>query len=271
VLFRSFHLEKAVQFVSRAEAEDTLEQLLQRNDHLSFYYPGGVRDPKTVRMNTWNRTAKETDWFAPFSKLVHEVTDHALTSYAPGLINELAKRDAKSDPVILALNREKPVVMPAPVAFARRLFYTHDEIEYALPQSNIKPALHAVMKLLADEEFDTVVEVRFTPDSTRGMIGPGTAGRGAGGAAWIELATALGAYSDGRRAQVYAKFDEVLRAHGGRPHLGKKTAVDARGMEQLHGESWRLFQALRQEWDPTGKFLPRDNLFLRKVFTQGAG
>jgi len=262
----AYNLEKDVQYVSRAEAERDVDRLLAKHDHVSFYYPGGVRDPRTVRLNTWDRTDEKPRWSAPLSRLAHEVSDHAAASFAPGLLSDLGRRDPRTDPLVRALNREGPEVLPAPTAFARRLFYQHDEIEYAIPKSEYRACLDEVMTMLADEEFKTIVEVRFAPDTTDSVLGPGTAGRGKGGAAFIELATPSGQYPEERIAEIHARFDEILRARGGRPHLGKKTPVDGGDMAAIHGEDWRRFQALRREWDPTDRFIPPDNPFLNRIF-----
>lgn len=263
---RAYHLEKAVRFVPRDEVERDLAILLRENDHLSFYYPGGVPGAKTVRMNTWNRTERRPSPGASFRRLAGELSDHALVSFAPGLLFDIGLRDARSDDLVRYLNRAESVVLPAPAAFARRLFFAHDEIEYGLPVEGCLGAIRAVMDLLAAEELRSIVEVRFTPDRSAAVLGPGTAGRGRGGTAYIELATPLGMYSDARIAQVYEKFDRLLRPFGARPHLGKKTAMTGRDMAAIHGEDWARFQALRREWDPEGKLLPGDNLFLQKIF-----
>jgi FAD/FMN-containing dehydrogenase len=122
------------------------------------------------------------------------------------------------------------------------------------------------MRLLVAEEFRTIIELRFTPDTSEAVLGPGTAGRGLGGSAFIELATPLGQYSDARIAEVHQKFHEVLLRHGGRPHLGKKSAVTGAEMQEIYGEDWTQLQALRRRWDPGDKLLPPDNIFLRKIF-----
>jgi FAD/FMN-containing dehydrogenase len=262
----AYHLAKAVQFVDRRETEERLDELLEQNDHLSFYYPGGVAGARTVRMNTWNRTDRRPSWTASLARLGSEISDHALVSFAPGLLFDIGRRDAHTDDLIRYLNRGKPTVLPAPAAFARRLFFVHDEIEYGFPRAAYPEAIRTVMDLLAAQEVQTIVEVRFTPDRSTALLGPGTAGRGRGGTAYIELATPLGMYSDARIAQVYEHFDRALRPLGARPHLGKKTAMNERDMAAIYGDDWGLFQGLRREWDPTEKFLPADNLFLRKVF-----
>jgi FAD/FMN-containing dehydrogenase len=262
----AYNLAKHIQFVDRQQAEADLPRLLRDNDHVSFYYPGGLPDARTVRMQVWNRTEQQSEWTARFKRFVHEVTDHALTSFAPKLLADIGTRDACTDPLITRLNREGPSILPAPLSFARQLFFQHDEIEYGLPVGRFAACLDEVMRLLVAEEFRTIIELRFTPDTSEAVLGPGTAGRGQGGAAFIELATPLGQYSDARIAEVHQKFHEVLRRHGGRPHLGKKSAVTGAEMQDIYGEDWTQFQALRRRWDPGDKLLPPDNLFLQKIF-----
>lgn len=266
----AYCLEKDATFVPRADAERDLEALLARHDHLSFYYPGGVRDLRTVRMNTWRRTPAKPSRWAEFARLGHELLDHGLSAFAPKLLHEIGARDSNEDFLLRELNAEAPQVLPAPSAFARRLFFLHDEIEYGVPMARYREAIQATLDLCVKEEFSTIIEARFTPDTTQAWVGPGTAGRGRGGTAWIELATALGPYSEGRIAQVYERFHEVMRALDGRPHLGKKTGVREWDMAAMYGADWDAFQALRRRWDPADRFLPPDNAFLRKVFTPPA-
>src|SRR6185312_11583289 len=145
------------------------------------------------------------------------------------------------------LNTDPAIVLRAPDAFARRLFYQHDEIEYGLARTDWRAAVAAVMELCAREELETIIEMRFAPDRSAALLGPGTAGRGKGGTAFIEFATAFGQQSRLRIAEVYEKLHELLIPLGGRPHLGKKTAIDGAGMKAIYGADWDAFQALRRE------------------------
>jgi hypothetical protein len=98
------------------------------------------------------------------------------------------------------------------------------------------------------------VEVRFTPDTSRSLIGPGAGRR----SAYIELATPLS--QDHER--VFAKAEDILRLHEGQPHLGKKTNVSAQDMLEIHGDRFVQFQKVRAAQDPDGKFL---NAFTQRV------
>jgi len=263
----AYCLEKDATFVSRAEAERDLEANLARYDHLSFYYPGGVPGLRTIRMNTWRRTAAKPGRWGDFARLGHELLDHGLSAFAPRVLFDIGARDPSEDFILRELNAERAQVLAAPSAFARRLFFLHDEIEYGVPMLCYREAIQAVLDLCVKEEFATIIETRFTPDTTQAWIGPGTAGRGRGGTAWIELATALGPHSEGRIAQVYERFHEVMRGFDGRPHLGKKTGAREWDMAAMYGPDWEAFQALRQRWDPADRFLPPANVFLTKLFS----
>jgi FAD/FMN-containing dehydrogenase len=263
---RAYHLRHGSRYVSRADAENNLAEILGQHDHVSFYYTSGEANLPTVRMNTWDRTPETPSWTASFSSLAGELGDHALSSFAPGMLLDLGRRDAHTDAVVKLVNEIEPVVLPAPTAFARRLFFLHDELEYGIPVGEMRACLAAVTELFAQEAFQTIIEVRFAPDSSVALLGPGTAGRGKGGVGFIELATALGQHSTLRIAEMHERVQDVLRAFGGRPHLGKKTNLDSKGMAEIYGEDWAEFQELRRAWDPQGKFLPRHNLFLNKLF-----
>jgi hypothetical protein len=126
-----------------------------------------------------------------------------------------------------------------------------------------RDAIGAVQDLLAEEEFPTIIEVRFTPDVSEGILGPGTGGP----TCYIELATPLGQFSRARIVEVYLEFDRMLRAkYKARPHLGKKTTATFEDMAKLHGQDWEDFLKVRRDADPSDKFLPRQNPLLAQIF-----
>ena len=101
----------------------------------------------------------------------------------------------------------------------------------------------------------TDAEVRFTPAHSQSLIGPGVGRK----SAWIELATPLSQPRD----VMYARVEAILRAYGGRPHLGKKTTFTHHELLDVYGERFTAFQAVRTRVDPTGKLL---NPFARRLF-----
>jgi hypothetical protein len=287
----AFHMEKDARFVPREWAESHIERFLDPDesdplfdfDHVSFYYAGGGgRSLKTVRINTWKRTEKPLSPGAEEIKTVRELFDHVGSAFLPGYLLKMARRSVNApgtapgpehDGTLVALNKRGPEVLPANKAFARKLFFQHDEIEVGipLPALNGRPdcgvfrkVMGDVQDLLAEEEFPTIIEVRFTPDVSEGILGPGAGSP----TCYVELATPLG-LSRARIVQVYLKFDRMLREkYGARPHLGKKTTATFKDMAMLYGEDWNEFLKVRQDADPTGKFLPPQNPLLAQIFRE---
>jgi FAD/FMN-containing dehydrogenase len=281
----AYHMFKIERFVPRVWAEANLEKLLdvgQKDpllayDHVSFYYAGGDTDPlETVRMNAWKRTLDPLSPAVHETKTIREIFDAVGSGFLPDVLLRLASKkiNAPGQPpgpddnaIIADLNKRKPIVLQANDAFARKLFFQHDEIEVGIPLHGdydiARSAIQATLTLMQKQEFKTIIEVRFTPDLSEAMLGPGTDGP----TCYIELATALGDYTKERIAEVYDQFDRLLRSsYKARPHLGKKSVVTYGDMEALYGGLWQDFQKLRQRMDPDQRFLPADNPFLNRIF-----
>jgi hypothetical protein len=286
----AFNMEKSARFVPREWAEANIGRLLDPDekdplfdyDHVSLYYPGGGGgDIQTVRLNSWKRTEKPVSEGADEIKTIRELFDHVGSAFLPEYLIRLGRRPVNApgtapgpndDDTLVTLNKRGPEVLPANKAFARKLFFQHDEIEVGIPLPVVdgKPdyqvfrdAIGAVQDLLAEEEFPTIIEVRFTPDVSEGILGPGTGGP----TCYIELATPLGQFSRARIVEVYLEFDRMLRAkYKARPHLGKKTTATFEDMAKLHGQDWEDFLKVRRDADPSDKFLPRQNPLLAQIF-----
>lgn len=252
-LVDAFHLEKVTQMVDRAHAESSIDGLLGANDHISFYYIGGAEVAEAVRVHQWNRTsaALTPEWEQ--LKTRNELSDFAVSAFVPGLARRIAgiEEDAWLSDLVAP---DHTLVMPGSRGFGRKLFYRHDEIEFGVPFERYGDCLAQILGLLSKEDFFSVVEVRFTPDRSQSLIGPGAGRR----SAYIELATPLSQDQE----LVFAKAEEILREHEGQPHLGKKTNVSAQDMLEIHGDRFVRFQAVRAAQDPNGKFL---NAFTERV------
>ena len=288
----AFNFRKTQQLVPRKWAEDKIGELLKKKqpeelfayDHVSFYYAGGGgEDLPTVRLNGWKRTNEPISNNAELLKSSREILDHVGSAFLPNALLRLARLtapdpgnpdDPDADDMLKNLNKRKPLVLAAKDAFARKLYFQHDEIEVGipLPVKNGKPqysryqqALGEVQELLLEEEMRTVIEVRFTPDASEAMIGPGTGGR----TCYLELAAPLGEYSRKRIRQVFSRFDDLLRAnYDARSHLGKKSTATFADMKHLYGDIWDEFNEVRLKMDPGGRFLPAENELLQRVFVK---
>ncbi len=62
--------------------------------------------------------------------------------------------------------------------------------------------------------------------------------------------------------EAFTTIEEVFRKHDARPHWAKRHAMTAKDLKPLYPK-WDEFQNLRNEYDPSGKFLTP---YLRKIF-----
>ncbi|NVB37770.1 FAD-binding protein [Pseudenhygromyxa sp. WMMC2535] len=253
-LVDAFRMQKATEMVDRAAAEAGIEDLLAANEHMSFYYVGGSDESESVRVHRWNRTEAPLTPQWEKHKIRAELSDFALSAFLPGVAELVADIDEDSW-LSDRLAPDDALVMPGGRAFGRKLFYRHDEIEFGLPFANYQACLREILAMLRRRDFFSIIEVRFTPDQSRSLIGPGAARR----TAYVELATPLSQVQE----EVFARAEAIFREHGGAPHLGKKTNVTAQDMLEIHGDRFLRFQAVREAQDPNGKFL---NAFTGRVF-----
>lgn len=256
----AYNLSKAVKVVPQAWAEDNLDALLEENSHLSFYYFGGLtrsarqdRAPgmALVRMNKWNRTIDPPDAVGRFIKILDELFDMVFSGHLMGLARALHATDWLARVGIrlyaLAVNH-RAVVYPAEAGFPRLLYFRHDEIEYGIPRENLSACMEDVHVLLRERRYPTIIEIRFTPDSSQALLGPGV-GRPT---AYVELAPSTSRETD----PVFREFEQIVLRHEGQPHLGKKLYLDREQMERIYGtQAMRRFRDARRTQDPSGKFL----------------
>jgi FAD/FMN-containing dehydrogenase len=245
----AFNLAKSLRMVDRRWVRENIDGLIAANDHVSFYYIAGV-DADSVRMNLWNRTEQAPGRALAVKKMIHELLDMAVSGYLLGLAKllDLANAFAALGALFFKVTMDGRItVYPSAMGFARKLYYHHDEIEYGVPYERHRECLDDVLALLRERRFVTIVEVRFTPDTSRALIGPGAGGR----TCYIELAPSLSLDN----AEIFAEVEAIFARYGGRPHLGKKTSATSATMAEAHQARWAKFCEVRPQQDPTGKFL----------------
>jgi FAD/FMN-containing dehydrogenase len=67
--------------------------------------------------------------------------------------------------------------------------------------------------------------------------------------------------------EYFADLEPILRAHGGRPHWGKKFNLTGAELRPLY-PMWDRFQDVRRRLDPGGRFL---SPYLRSLFEPDGG
>jgi hypothetical protein len=152
----------------------------------------------------------------------------------------------------------KSTVYPSAVGFGRKLYYHHDELEYGIPYEVHRQCLQEVLDLLRHRRFVSIIEVRFTPDNSQGLLGPGVGRR----TCYIELAPSLSLDASG----VFAEAEQIFLKYGGQVHLGKATWATPQTLEKMYDRRWHAFREVQRTQDPEGKFI---NDFVAQLFEPG--
>jgi FAD/FMN-containing dehydrogenase len=253
----AYNLEKSVWIVKRADAEQRIEELLQQHRHLSFYYLGGV-NLENVRMNVWDDTDRQPPAWSRWREMYGELTDMLFSGYALPLARPLHTTRLTAWLGLKffqwTMHGHKTVFTSA-AGFSRKLYYHHDEMEYGVPFENYRNCLREILELLLKAKFTSIIEVRFTPDHSHALLGPGVGRR----TCFIELAPSLS--SD--QWKVFAAAEPIFLKHGGQLHLGKATRLDKSHLRQMYGPRLERFEKVMREQDLAGKFR---NEFARRMF-----
>ena len=256
----TYNLSKSVRVVDRDWAESHLEGLMEENDHLSFYYFGGLAQKANqehmpgvalVRMNKWNRTVERPS----SGRWIWKFFDELFEMVFSGHLLEVARAMHRTDwlariamRLYAMLVNCRSVILPARDGFARKLFFRHDETEYGIHRDEFLACIDEVYTMLRDRGYPTIIECRFTPDHSQAMLSPGVRRP----TAYIELAPSMSRDSEA----VFREFEQIALRHGGQPHLGKKVYVDRDQMDGIYGtETMDAFRAARRSQDASARFL----------------
>jgi FAD/FMN-containing dehydrogenase len=253
----AYNLEKSIRIVRREWAEQNIEQLLREHRHLSFYYLGGVHT-QNVRMNVWDRTARAPRRSAWWHDMYGELVDMLFSGYLMGLTRAVKVNDwlAWLGLLFFKLTMDgRKTVYTSSIGFRRKLYYQHDEMEYGVPFERYRECLKEVLDMLAQRRHVTIVEVRFTPDCSQGLLGPGVGRR----TCFIELAPSL--VRD--PTAIFQEAESIFRRHDGQPHLGKATWATPQTLLAAFGDRFTRFQKARRTQDDGGKF---ENEFTQRLF-----
>lgn len=252
-----YNLQKRIEIVSKQWCEQNIEKIIHENDHVSFYYLGGVHS-KRCRLNVWNNTTRRTSFFAQARKMGIELIDMVFSACILGAARWLHKLDAVAElgfRSMQLLMHNHTLVQPATAGFARKLFYRHDEIEYGVPFERYQECLNEIQTMLLEKNFFCVIELRFSPNRSAGLLTPGAGRR----TCYIELAPSLSI----DQTAVFTLAEAIFKKYDGHVHLGKRTRATASDLQRMYGARYDRFQHVRSAQDPTNKFL---NDFSARLF-----
>jgi FAD/FMN-containing dehydrogenase len=128
----------------------------------------------------------------------------------------------------------------------------HTECEYAVPHDQAVPALQAFRRVVEENDFDLrlPVEVRFMAGDDL-LLSPGNEG----------AVCYIGASTQENTAEVFSRFEPLMRQHGGRPHWGKHFTLTRDEIKAMYGTGYDQFVSIRDRLDP-------DRVFANSLLTE---
>jgi L-gulono-1,4-lactone dehydrogenase len=248
----AFTLEAVEQPMSWAEATGTFDAMVSENHHAEFYW-----FPHTDRTLT-KRNNRTLDEPQPLSRVRAYVDDELLSNSVFGLLNRVGNT---APGTIRRVNQVAARALSARTysdashrvfTSSRRVVFR--EMEYAVPREVAMEALAEVRRLIdrSGWRISFPVEVRYAPADDLWLST-------AHGRETVYLAFHVFAQTD--HSAYFEAVEEVLRAHGGRPHWGKLHTRTAADLAPAYPH-WDDFQAVRDRIDPDRLFT---NAYLDRV------
>ena len=213
---------------------------------------------------------------------VFPYADHALVKrLTPCPPSEPPERDTDMDEKAFRLLCDMCAAMPGRTGFLQRQFtpkrlsarrsgpayrifpsertVRFEEMEYALPRAAGLAALDEIMARVRTARMPVAfpMEVRLVAQDDI-WLSPFHAAP--------SMTIAVHQYAKMAREPFFSEAEAILRAHGGRPHWGKRHTLTRADAEKLYPR-WRDFVRVRASVDPNGTFL---NPHLAALFTQDA-
>jgi hypothetical protein len=253
-----FNVEQKFEISDLSYVESHLDELLEKNDHLSLYlFPFTTK----CQISSWNRTTKPQSFLGPLREFIAISVDAFLAAWFGNLMAYTGTLKKLSG-FTHGLKRGTDLVMESNKAFNRTIYHLHQELEFTVPYEDTWEmckrfvGLYEYMYLQKPLPYP-LFEIRFTPAGHElSFIGAGRGRR----STWIDLVVDD---SDGFE-DYYAAAEELMKEVGARPHLGKFCqAHTQQDMQKLHSTYFTKFLAIRDQQDPQRKFT---NVFTRRLF-----
>jgi L-gulonolactone oxidase len=223
---------------------DSLDDLADSNEHFEFFVFPHAGNALT------KRNARSEDAPNAPGPVAAYVNDILLANRTFELICKLGRRFPKRIP---ALNRfltsvagSRDYVDRSYKVFASPRLVRFTEMEYAIPREHAAEVIRAVKAVAERSDFAVPfpIEVRFVaPDDA--LLSP------AGGRRTCYVAVHM--YERMPWEGYFRAVEEIMNAHEGRPHWGKRHFQTAETLRERYPQ-WDAFQAVRRRLDPDGRF-----------------
>ncbi len=250
-----FLLEAVEEPMSWDQALSSFDEMTEEHHHVDMYW-----FPHTDRLLTKRNSRLDAplEEARPLSRFRHWLDDDFLTNTLFGAETALANRLPRMIPRMNRLNAStlgaRTYADVAHRVFVSERKVVFREMEYALPREAGLTALKEARAALEASNLliSFPVEIRVAPaDDVPLSTGSGR----------DSLYLAFHTHRRAEHATYFALMEQVMRAHGGRPHWGKIHSRDALAFTELYPR-FDEFLAMRDRLDPDRVFA---NPYLRRV------
>ncbi len=269
-----FNVEQKVEMRPISYVKENLDQLLRANHHFSLYLFPFMDE---CQVNTWNWKEKDQTVVGRFMEFIEiskgrfrefiNISKDALLAAWVGNFIAYIGGLPQARLTWGGIRRGSDLLLESNKGFNRTIYHLHQELEFTVPFEDTFKICERFINLyenLYKESYPsglpyTLVEVRFTPEHDRTLVGAGRGRR----STWIDLVC-----NDSRGFErFYAAAQEAIKEIGARPHLGKFCEnFNKADMTKLHQDNFTKFLNLVKKHDPDAKFA---NNFTRRLFGHG--
>lgn len=254
----NYNLRIQERIVDRSFVENNIGALLEKHDHLSVYYLTKT-SPALVRLRTWDRTRAAISKYWASERMRREIADLIISGFiipiasVSGIINPMMRLLAR---MYQRSENEVCTVEPGWMGTVRKLYFHHTEIDAGINYSDFLPCIHLLFSRLNKKKLACIVEVRFLPDKSKGMIGWA-------GQRVCHIGVNPSLACEPILPDIIRDVHTVFERFNGRPHFGKNFRIDRKRLKKQLGTRYDRFQRVRKKQDPDGKFL---NPVAKKLF-----
>jgi len=221
-----------------------IDELAASNEHFEFYVFPYTDTALVIERNRFDGPPK------PRGRLGAYLDEIVLENYAMDVLSRIGRRFPSTIPRLVGFashqfsRTEKTERSYRVFASERRVRFT--EMEYALPREHGATAVRRVLDLVRERRLPVGFPIEFrvvAPDEAFLSTAHGRE------TAYV----AVHQYRGAPWEPYFRAVEEIMRAHGGRPHWGKRHFQTAETLAPLYPR-WQDFHRVRARLDPGGRF-----------------
>ena len=245
----AYKLKRDAFWLPIEEVISSFEDLSKNNRHFEFFYFPFTGMSLVDTLNITSETIQSTEELDGNSGIMDLKSARDYLSWSPKLRKLIVGGYLKTQSNISRVDHSYAI-------YANDRNVRFNEMEYHLPIENGMQALREVISAI-EENFPEV----FFPIECRYIKAED---------AWLSpfyqrdsISIAVHRYFEEDHSALFKAVEPILQKYQGRPHWGKINTFNQEQCRQAYPK-WQDFLDVRQEYDPSGKFL---NPYLKRLFS----